>query len=132
MACPTHRRGSAPPAKRRGAVDNRSIVKSRVRPAPEIYVRVEGRAYWKPKYARAHLRNKKGYVYLVWRDGERIRELYLGKAPRCSPTGSAGNQARQAPAGELLQELARRGETKVRELPAVGATPAARRFSSRP
>jgi len=36
--------------------------------------------------ARAHLRNKRGYVYLCWREGKRIRNLYLGKAPRKSPT----------------------------------------------
>jgi hypothetical protein len=45
---------------------------------PEIFVRVsEG---WRSSYARASIRVKAGqYNYLVWRDGNRIRNLYLGK-----------------------------------------------------
>src|SRR5487761_122032 len=30
----------------------------------------------------AHLRNKGGYLYLCWREGEHIRNYYLGKARR--------------------------------------------------
>lgn len=45
-----------------------------------IYMGNEGR------YARAHLRNKRGYVYLCWREGERVKNYYLGKAPRKCPT----------------------------------------------
>lgn len=33
-------------------------------------------------FARAHLRNKRGYLYLTWRDGAKVRTFYLGKAPR--------------------------------------------------
>jgi hypothetical protein len=45
---------------------------------PEIFVRVsEG---WRSSYARASIRVKAGqYNYLVWRDGGRVRNLYLGK-----------------------------------------------------
>lgn len=66
----------------------RPIVARRVKqPAPEIFVRIP-----RPKsdhyyygsgmtYAAAHLRNKAGYAYLCWREGERVRTFYLGKAP---------------------------------------------------
>lgn len=45
---------------------------------PAIFVRVgDG---WRGSYARASIRVKAGqYHYLVWRDGTRIRNLYLGK-----------------------------------------------------
>jgi hypothetical protein len=52
---------------------------------PEIYVHGEG-AFGTVEFRRAHLRNKRGYVYLCWRDGDRVRNFYLGKAPRKSPT----------------------------------------------
>ncbi len=42
---------------------------------------------------RAHLRNKKGYVYLRWREGKRVRTFYLGKAPRTSPTTAIADLA---------------------------------------
>lgn len=70
---------------------------------PEIFVYVSEEGFGHP-YKRAHLRNKRGYVYLCWREGARVRNFYLGKAPRKSPTleGSA------AGAGELELELQRR------------------------
>lgn len=45
---------------------------------PQIFVRItEDRA---EQYARASIRVKPGgYCYLLWRDGERVRNLYLGK-----------------------------------------------------
>ena len=83
--------------------------KTAVRPAiaarratpPEIFIKCVDRAHpWRDPYARAHLRNRKGYVYLTWRDGERVRSYYLGKAPRKSPTADppAG-----AGAGDLVR-----------------------------
>ena len=43
--------------------------RSRATP-PAIYVRVPQASDWHPfAYARAHLRNRKGYVYLTWREG---------------------------------------------------------------
>lgn len=131
MACPTNRGILRRRPKTADAGKVVAIGERRVNPMPAIFVRVEGKSWYKSTYARAHLRNKKGYVYLVWRDGDRVRELYLGKAPRSSPTGSAGRPGAAAGAGELELELERRGETKARELPAVGAKPAARRISSR-
>jgi hypothetical protein len=47
-------------------------------PKPEIFVRIAG-SRWRG-YARASIRVKAGqYNYLVWRDGDRIRNFYLGK-----------------------------------------------------
>jgi len=58
----------------------RSIAARRASP-PEIFVKCVDRAHppWRDPYDRAHLRNRKGYVYLTWRDGERVRSFYLGK-----------------------------------------------------
>lgn len=45
---------------------------------PDIFVRT--REDWPPRYAHAHIRVKAGkYLYLVWRDGGRIRNFYLGQ-----------------------------------------------------
>lgn len=45
---------------------------------PEIFVRTKGT--WSEQYARARLNVKDGkYVYLRWRDGENIRNFYLGQ-----------------------------------------------------
>lgn len=113
MAYPTRRRRPMPPAKRKSTRKKSAIVESRVKPPPEIYVRVEGRESWRLCYARAHLRNRKGYVYLSWRDGERVRELYLGKAPRKSPTLELAGK-RLAPASH---ELAGRRPRRVKLTP---------------
>lgn len=94
MTCPTKRqdrRGSKSAGKKPRL---RSPGPSRANP-PDIFVRV-GDSHW-PRvtdFKHAHLRNRKGYVYLSWRDGEKVRTFYLGKAPRKSPTleepGEAG------------------------------------------
>lgn len=48
--------------------------------APELFVRVTGEHGWRTRYAKASIRVKAGeYQYLVWRDGEHIRNLYLGR-----------------------------------------------------
>jgi hypothetical protein len=57
-------------------------------PVPEIYVRIIGPGMY-PVMARAYLRNNKGYLLLQWRDGERVRSYYLGKARKSSPTAAA-------------------------------------------
>jgi hypothetical protein len=57
----------------------RTIVKSRrAKPEmPEIFVRTKNERF--PRYAHASIRVKAGrYAYLVWRDGGRIRNFYLG------------------------------------------------------
>jgi hypothetical protein len=55
------------------------------REVPEIYVRIEQRFNF-AHFAKAHLRNKRGYVYLCWRKGRKILTFYLGKQPRSYPT----------------------------------------------
>lgn len=47
---------------------------------PEIYVAITQGSRWRRTlYARAHIRVKAGgYQYLQWRDGEKIKTLYLG------------------------------------------------------
>src|SRR5574340_729038 len=75
---------TAPRAKKNGRA--RSIAARRASP-PEIFVKCLDRERpWRDPYARAHLRNRNGYVYLTWRDGEKVRGFYLGKAPRKCPT----------------------------------------------
>jgi hypothetical protein len=51
----------------------------RVKPEiPDLYVRV--RDNWRANYAKASIRVKAGqYNYLVWRDGDQVRNFYLGK-----------------------------------------------------
>jgi hypothetical protein len=45
---------------------------------PEIYVKTSDGL--RTSYAHAHIRVKSGlYNYLVWRDGDRILNFYLGK-----------------------------------------------------
>jgi len=65
----------------------RAIAKDRrtKRLRPRIYVLVGTQSIY-PRYALAHLRNKRGYIYLSWRDGKKIRTFYLGKTPRTYPT----------------------------------------------
>jgi hypothetical protein len=55
---------------------------------PEIFVRILDHSYFSA-FRQAHLRNKRGYVYLCWREGKRVRNFYLGKARKPSPTRSA-------------------------------------------
>lgn len=45
---------------------------------PEIFVRTRDERW--PRFAHASIRIKTGgYLYLVWRDGGRIRNFYLGR-----------------------------------------------------
>ena len=65
----------------------RAIAAARRASPPEIFVKCGDREHrFRDPYARAHLRNRNGYVYLTWRDGQRVRSFYLGKAPRKCPT----------------------------------------------
>lgn len=112
MTYPTKRKAAAGSARRKKsgrAVPDR---KSRAIPAqpPQIFVRTGGSSAH--RFHRAHLRNRKGYVYLSWRDGEKVRTFYLGKAPRKSPTPAGSAAAAQlAGAGELLERPRRRKTT---------------------
>lgn len=61
---------------------------TRRRKAPEIFVwGVKDKPYAHHGMIKAHLRNKRGYVYLCWRENGTVRNFYLGKAPRSCPTG---------------------------------------------
>lgn len=59
---------------------------------PEIYV-LSAAVSPIPQYRRAHLRNMRGYLVLQWRDGEKVRSFYLGKARKSSPTAGAAAAA---------------------------------------
>lgn len=113
MAYPTFRGKRAAPGKRPRARKSPAIDARRVNAPPAIFVRLEGKPWYRSTYARAHLRNRKGYVYLSWRDCERVRELYLGKAPRKSPTLELELERLAPAAGEVLHEIPRRGKTRV-------------------
>lgn len=58
----------------------------RSKPAPPLIFIERSVNGYRHHMSRAHLRNKRGYVYLCWREGKRVRTFYLGKAPRPSPT----------------------------------------------
>jgi hypothetical protein len=78
---------------------------------PEIYVLVraeDGIA----KYSRAHLRIKRGYHELCWRDGDKVRTYHLPKRVKASPTrgGAAGAGVRAA--GARGSGRPRRGEKR--------------------
>jgi hypothetical protein len=53
--------------------------KRRLKPEkPEIFVRTREERW--PRFAHASIRIKSGkYAYLVWRDGGRVRNFYLGQ-----------------------------------------------------
>lgn len=59
---------------------------------PQIFVGVQAkkpRVYMSTHYAAAKLRNKGGYVYLQWRDGDKVKSFYVGKRAVSSPTGGS-------------------------------------------
>jgi hypothetical protein len=78
----------------------------RVSPPPVIYVATKPESYYLKDLSRAHLRNKRGYVYLAWRDGDRVRNFYLGKAPRKSPTAADPRAPGPGAADRDVDELA--------------------------
>jgi hypothetical protein len=96
------------PVKKNGR--SRSIAARRATP-PEIFVKCLDREHpWRDPYARAHLRNRNGYVYLTWRDGQRVRSFYLGKAPRKCPTPELELEASAAGAGSSSRTSPRRAK----------------------
>ena len=79
-----------------------SIGGSRVH-VPDIYVATPGHLGWNKDYAKAHIRVRRGcYRFLAWREGEKVREFYLGKVREFSPTpgsssiAGAGGRTRSA------------------------------------
>ena len=100
------------PTRRIGSKNGRSRPKKgrREKPAPpEIYVRIPCPLY-DSKYAEAHLRNRRGYVELCWRENGRIRTFYLGKRKNPSPT----DIRRPGPGPLAPRGLPRRGKISPR------------------
>jgi hypothetical protein len=105
MRLPYKRKRSLSPAKR-----------SKKRPpeprrVPEIYVKTggDGGIYNPAVYAKAHIRIRRGcYRFLVWRDGGKIRELYLGRLGKSSPTPGPRARHLVAGAGEACRSRRRR------------------------
>lgn len=65
--------------KPRKTAGKRAIAQSEAKP-PEIFVKLGRDSYFRPAYARAHIRVKAGeYQYLQWREDQRVRSLYLGR-----------------------------------------------------
>ena len=71
------------------------------RAMPAIFVaRPEDAEFGLGKYAQAHIRTRSGgYRYLVWREGDQVRELYLGKIriPALRPQLARGPARRRGP-----------------------------------
>jgi len=84
---------------------------------PEIYVRVQDG--WKSNYAHASIRVKAGqYNYLVWRDGDQIRNFYLGKKKildlHTSPGRESSRSRRRAAAAPISVGQKRRAKVPAR------------------
>jgi len=60
-----------------------------VTPPPKIGVLIPGRHGGFGQWAESHLQNKRGYLWLRWREGKRVRSYYLGKASKNYPTRQA-------------------------------------------
>ena len=72
------------------SADSASTKSRRVK-LPELYVGIaKSRNRYSDPYVRARIVEKRGYVYLTYREGKTVRTHYLGKAPKTSPTESAG------------------------------------------
>lgn len=70
----------------------KTIVEADSRPKgeiPEIFVKTTNA--FRTEYARAHIRIKGGkYLYLAWKDGDRVRNFYMGQRKnRTLPTSPA-------------------------------------------
>jgi hypothetical protein len=103
-ALPYTRKRSSSPAKR---PKKRPAAARRVQ--PDIYVRVPGTGLYsalripeaiEKMYAKAHIRVRRGcYRFLVWREGNKIREFYLGRLRQAAPTpGPRAPEASSSPA----------------------------------
>jgi hypothetical protein len=71
---------------------------------PEIFVRINTDGLWvHSRFSKAHIRIRKGcFQYLVWRDGKKTCEFYLGKKANRTPqqdlAGDRGSRRRPAAA----------------------------------
>jgi len=105
MSLPYKRKRSSRPAKR---PRKRPIEPRRV---PEIYVQVE-RPFGNMLaggFAKAHIRVRRGcYRFLVWRDGGKVCEFYLGRLRNPSPTDPSGARRQVRDVGEACRSSRRR------------------------
>ena len=89
--------------------------KSRAR-LPEIRILLPRRPGYGPEYAKAHIREKSGgYRYLVWREFERVRSIYLGRLRVPCPTRRADHGAGAAGLAVSAGELRCRPKKQVRD-----------------
>lgn len=78
---------------------------------PKIFVEVLTTKWDGHRHAPAKIRIRRGcYRYLVWRDGLKKRELYLGKIKIPTPRGPAAADRELAGAGDV--DIARAGVGK--------------------
>jgi len=96
MSLPYKRKRSSRRAKR---PRKPSIVKRRATP-PDIYVHFGHDSVWGSGVAKAHIRVRRGcYRFLVWREGNKVREFYLGRLRNPSPTpGPSSSRSTRSPA----------------------------------
>lgn len=90
---------------------------------PEIFVKTTNAM--RSEYARAHIRVKGGkYLYLAWKDGDRVRNFYLGQKrnsalPTSVPRGDAGTRspavAAQISVGQKAQDRAKQKKHSARK-----------------
>jgi hypothetical protein len=63
---------------------------------PEIFVKTTNAM--RTEYARAHIRVKGGkYLYLAWKDGDRVRNFYLGQKRNSSLPTSSSSESSSSP-----------------------------------
>jgi hypothetical protein len=105
MSLPYTRKRSSPSTKRpkKRPPEPRRVI-------PEIYVRTRGeRDSIYTVYAKAHIRIRRGcYRFLVWREGDKIREFYLGRLGKSAPTSGTELGHLVAGAGEACRSSRRR------------------------
>lgn len=107
MTLPYKRKRSSPSTKRP------AVRAQGERRAPDIYVRIE-----KPfgnmisgSFAKAHIRVRRGcYRFLSWRDGDRVREFYLGRLGHSAPTRRPPSSGPTRSPAEALSSSRRRGQ----------------------
>jgi hypothetical protein len=56
---------------------------------PDLYVKIKNGSYHRYLWCKASLQTKAGYLYLSWREGRKVKTIYLGKAKKSSPTTAA-------------------------------------------
>lgn len=97
---------------------NAAIAGSRVS-VPEIFVRFQARVYPYERIVKAHIRIRSGcYRYLVWREGRRLHEFYLGKVKQLCPTeGQPAASARDPRAPARSGDVCRVQKRAVRRGP---------------